>query len=713
MRDARIFLAAIAGGVLATPSPVPAQDPPVEAGNLTQDDEPIISDSEFEEQLPPLDPELDQPLEPLETLDPAAPPFPPVPGPVEEAPLGDPALAEPLPPLSTVETEPVEEVEIGEAQQADEPVPIRYTLIVEGLEETGLEGRFRDLSALEDARGEALNGAMIALRAEEDEALMVRLLRSEGYYDAVAASSIEQLPEDPPSLRVTITASPGPIYHFGDIRIAGAETVPPGIAREALALESGRPIIAEQVEAAEANVLLRLPQQGYPFPEMGLRDIELDPATRLGAYALPLDPGPRASFGGFTTEGDLAFDSDHVGVLARFERGELYDRRKVDDLREAMVATRLFESVSAEPVLTGETAPDGSQYVNILVRQDAGPARSLDANAGYSTGEGLRLEAAWEHRNLFRPEGALRIAAIAGTAEQNLSIRFRRNNWHQRDRALLLQFEAGQRDYEAFQGYTTRLYGLVTRESTPIWQKVWTYAYGVEILATNESRVGRAELSLSDAFFIGGLIGQLGYDRSNSLLDPTRGFRLLARVNPEASLGNGSEYYVRNLIEGSGYFPLGDSFVLAGRARFGSIYGIPRDRLAPSRRFYAGGGGSVRGFGFQELGPREIVPNPDFDPEDPDAHPATISVPLGGRSLAEFALEGRYRFGNYGVVGFVDAGQVYESQFPTFDSMRFGVGVGGRVYTNFGPVRLDVATPIDRRRGESRFSIYVSIGQAF
>ena len=152
------------------------------------------------------------------------------------------------------------------------------------------------------------------------------------------------------------------------------------------------------------------------------------------------------------------------------------------------------------------------------------PARRARSTAAPATApaRACALEGAWEHRNLFPPEGSLRIAAIAGTAEQNLSVRFRRNNWHQRDRALLLQLEAGQRDYEAFQGYTARLHGLITRESTPIWQKVWTYAYGAEILATNENRVGRARISLSDAFFIGGLIGQLGYDRSNSLLDPTK-----------------------------------------------------------------------------------------------------------------------------------------------------------------------------------------------
>jgi translocation and assembly module TamA len=707
LNEARILAAAIAGGVLAAPlSYARAQDsaPP---GNeaapapapAPEDNGAIVPDSEFEAATLPL-PDISDNPDPMAPLDaPGAAPFPPVPGPVEDAPLGDPALSEPLPPLSGFDVQPAGE-EPASSDGEGEAVRVRYSLVVEGMGETGLEGRFRDLSALDDAEGEAVNGAMIAARAEEDVALVVRLLRSEGYYDAVATSAIEQLPgegDQPGRIRVTLTVAAGNRYNFGAIAIAGADTEPPGMARRYLPLASGAPIRAVDVEAAEANVLLRLPQEGYPFPELGLRDILLDPDTRLGDYTLPLNPGPRARFAGFTTEGErLAFDAGHVGVLARFRRGELYDRRKVDDLREAMVSTRLFSTVSAEPVLTGETAEDGTQYVNILVRQQAGPARSLDASAGFSTGEGFRLEGAWEHRNLFPPEGSLRVAAIAGTKEQNLSVRFRRNNWGQRDRALLLQFDIGRRDFAAFQGYTARLYGLVSRESTPIWQKRWTYAYGAELLATNENRNGTATISLSDAYFIGGLVGQLGYDRSNSLLDPTRGFRLLARVNPEASLRSGSSFYIRNLIEGSAYYPVGEQFVIAGRARIGSIFGIARDDLAPSRRLYAGGGGSVRGFGFQELGPRDLN-----------------NVPLGGRSLAEFALEGRYRFGNYGVVAFVDAGQVYEAQYPTFDSMRFGVGIGGRVYTNFGPVRVDVATPIGRRQGETLINVYVSIGQAF
>jgi translocation and assembly module TamA len=712
---AGILLAAVAGGALALGNAASAQSQAQasSAPPKPQSDEPIVADDEFQKELPALDPELGKPLEPLESFDVADSPAPANAEIIPDAQPADPELTRPLTPLTEFDVRTPEVNPDADDEDEARPVAIRYTLEVQGLEEVGLDGRFRDLSALEDADGEATNGAMVAARAREDELLAVRLLRSEGYFDATALSSVEQLPEAA-GLRVVVAAVPGPRYNLGQIVIEGPETVPPGLARDALPLKTGDPIVAVNVEAAEANVRLRLPQQGYPFAEVGLRDILLDPETRAGDYTLPVDTGPRSRFAGFTTEGDLAFGAKHVGVLSRFKRGELYDNRKVDDLREAMVATNLFTTVSAEPVRTGELAEDGSEYVNILVRQDAGPARSLAGTAGYSTGEGFRAEATWEHRNIFPPEGGLMVNAIAGTQEQLLRVRLRRNNWKKRDRSLFVQAEAGRRDLPAFKGYTTRLLAQAARESTPIWQKVWTYSVGAELIATNEAQTGFPRLSISDAFFLAGVNAQLGYDRSNSLLDPTKGFRLKAFVNPETSLREPGQPYIRNIVDGSAYFPATESITLAGRARLGSIYGAELSELAPSRRLYAGGGGSVRGFGFQELGPRIEVANPKFDPTDPDEKDdPTISIPTGGRSLVEFAAEARYRFGNYGVVGFVDAGQVYESQTPRLNDMRFGIGVGGRLYTNFGPLRADIAMPIGRRKGEGRFAVYVSIGQAF
>src|SRR3546814_14808264 len=90
----------------------------------------------------------------------------------------------------------------------------------------------------------------------------------------------------------------------------------------------------------------------------------------------------------------------------------------VDDLRQALVATGLFATVAAEPQPTGESAGDDTEYVTMLVTQQAGPPRTLAASAGYGTGEGIRLEGSWTRRNLLPPERALTFRGVLGKLEQ-------------------------------------------------------------------------------------------------------------------------------------------------------------------------------------------------------------------------------------------------------------------------------------------------------
>ena len=240
--------------------------------------------------------------------------------------------------------------------------------------------------------------------------------------------------------------------------------------------------------------------------------------------------------------------------------------------------------------------------------------------------------------------------------------------------------------------------GALTRETNLIWQKLWTYSLGAEFVATDETDTDLARnLSRRRTFLIAAAPLTLGYDDSDDLLDPTRGFRLAGRLSPEASFQNSGFGYLRLQIDGSGYKSFArDKYVLAGRLRIGSIFGASRDRIAPSRRFYSGGGGSVRGFGFQDIGPKDA-----FDD------------PIGGRSLAEAAIELRARFGDFGIVPFVDGGQIFTGPLPRFDSFRVGAGIGVRYHTSFGPIRIDVGTPINRQRGEGRVAVSVALGQAF
>jgi translocation and assembly module TamA len=134
--------------------------------------------------------------------------------------------------------------------------------------------------------------------------------------------------------------------------------------------------------------------------------------------------------------------------------------------------------------------------------------------------------------------------------------------------------------------------------------------------------------------------------------------------------------------------------------RLGTILGADAMSIAPSRRLYAGGGGSVRGYGYQKLGPRDL----DGDP-------------IGGGALAEFALEARVRLkafgGNFGVVPFLDGGTLTNDSWPKLSGWQFGAGLGVRYYSSFGPIRIDVGTPLNPREGDGPIAVTVSLGQAF
>lgn len=634
-----------------------------------------------------------------------------------DAPVTDPLLDDPLPPIDSFDSEPPPNPTEADDERTS---AVRYTFRIDGMDPAKataadaeeamknadayreVRGRFNDLSALDDGGGRADNRAEVGQRARTDRQLLLDILNGQGFFDADVRVSAEAPP--PPAegaaaapFTVVLTAVPGRRYYLGQIAFTASAVEPAGLITSNFVPKPGDAIVADTILAAEANISVVLPQNGYPFAKVGQRDVLLDPDTGLGDYTLPVETGARSYFGQIKSEGTEAFGADHVAILRRFKTGDLYDSRKVDDLRAALVATGLLSTVSVEPVAGAELAPDGTAYADLLVRQEAGPPRTIAASGGYGTGQGFRIEGSWTHRNLFPPEGSLTAAGVFGTQEQAASVSFARANAGRRDRTFEMSLSGLHSTYDAFDAYTGRVAAVLSYASTPIWQKKFTWSAGVELLASYEGEYDfNRALRDRRIYYVAALPGQVGFDRSDDLLNPTKGYRLNLRLSPEASLGSGTQFYARAILDASYYYSATDSLVLAARARVGTISGISRADLAPSRRFYGGGGGSVRGFGYQQLGPKD--PNGD---------------PIGGRSTNEAAIEARYRFGNFGVAGFVDAGQVYESSIPKFSDWRYGVGIGGRFYTNFGPVRLDVATPINRQVGESKISVYVSIGQAF
>jgi translocation and assembly module TamA len=569
----------------------------------------------------------------------------------------------------------------------------RYRVLVEGLDERGREAimsRFKLLSALIAKDGSSANVAQIDRRLREDVALLDNLLRAEGYYDATIESAITA--GDP--VAVSLRVEPGPQYTFETVTISGLEQAGDQAEklRSAYAVKARDPVSADKVIGGGVALLKELRADGFPFASVAEPEIVVDHETRTATLALAVVPGDRQKFGSIIVTGAKPpFGARHVGRIARFASGDTYSQAKVDDLKRALIATGI---VSSAEVTAVRSASPG--VADISVALESAPMRTLAAEAGYGTGEGVRAEVSWTHRNLIRPEGAVTFRGVAGTQEQYVGAALRQSNFRRRDQILNGRFTLQNTSRRAFDARTIELAGGIERQTNIIWQKKWTWSAGAELVATRERDFRRAAGAGNRTFLIASLPATLGYDGSNDLLDPTRGFRLSGRIAPEISEQGGVSTYVRTQFDASAYFPATDRITLAGRVRLASIAGADIRAIAPSRRLYSGGGGSVRGYGFQRIGPLDLFRDP-----------------TGGRSLVEFAAEARIRVGVFGIVPFVDAGNVYLSELPGFDGLRFGAGIGGRYHSSFGPIRIDLGTPLNRRAGDPRLTVAVSLGQAF
>ena len=583
----------------------------------------------------------------------------------------------------------------ADAAVADSAAERRYTWRIDGID--GIDGallhqRFLDNSTLDANDRQPANAAQMERRAREDAALLTSLLRAAGYYDARVATRV--VPGGKPM--VVLAATSGARYRFSTVTLAGV-TAAGGKAAgltAAFGIAPGAPVDSDAIVAGEARIRTEIGKQGFPFATIGEPAIVVDRANHSATIAVSVDPGAAERFGHVVAApGNRVFDADHVQEIARFTPGRPYDATALDDLRRTLIQTGLVSAVDLKPM--PGTVPG---TVDVAVKLDPAPPRTIAGSLGYGTGEGATAEVDWTHRNLFPPEGALILRGVLGTQEQLGSVIFRRNNFEGRDRVLTFQLAAAHVNRTAYEARTFSLSGSLERQTNIFFQKAWVWSLGAELLASDEKdAVVDTGAPREGTYFIGALPTSLTYDGSDDLLNPTRGFRLGGRISPELSLRGAAFGYARTQLDASVYGTVLPGVVLAGRTRLGTIVGAPRDAVAPSRRFYAGGGASVRGYGYQDVGPRDANNNP-----------------IGGRSITEFAAEARIRiFGSLGIVPFLDAGNIYTSPLPKFTGFQYGTGLGVRYYSNFGPIRLDVGTPINPQPGDGRIAVYVSLGQAF
>lgn len=572
-----------------------------------------------------------------------------------------------------------------------------------------LEDAVKAASELWRNREDAVGGsAGLLARAKGDYRRIMAALYNQGHYggsisitlNGRQAAEIEAGTEFAGRTLVAITVDPGPLFAFGDTAIANA--APPPVLRDDVVddpaeagFAPGLPARAGAVRRAGQLARDAWRQQGYPKAAIADRKVTADHPASLLNVRMRLDPGPHATYGTVDVEGNermiAAFIARQTGLLP----GHEYDPDDIDRAIKRLNRLGVFTVVKVQEDET--VGPDGTLPFTVIVQEK--PLRRIGAGVTFSTVDGAGAEAYWLHRNLFGRAESLRLSASIGGIGET--------------------FAYDEFDY--FLGATFRKPGF-THPDTDLTADVHarrefndTYletsvggALGLErFVSDNLTLRGGFRLDYArfqDAFGVrrfltSGVYGGLHYDNRDSKSEPTRGFYLDAEFFPyyEWQFGN---FAARFQAEGRAYRAVDSDkrFVLAGRLKLGTILGTTIAQAPPNQLFLAGGGGSVRGYAYNNIG----VPGP-------------AGLTTGGLSLIEGSGEIRARLTEtIGTAAFVDFAAVGTRAYPDFaNSVKVGVGAGLRYYTALGPIRLDLAVPLNRGPGDPSFGLYAGIGQSF
>ena len=584
--------------------------------------------------------------------------------------------------------------------------PVFYSVTFDaGASNEELSDSLRDASLLVGDEGSAVSGSLgLISKARNDRERLVAALYENARYDGVvtiriAGRSLDDIAPDAQfntsgPVPVSISVDPGNKFVLGDISLTGDAA---SLAPARFGLMPGGDAGSTAILGAERDMVRALKQEGRPLARVVSREVVADSATKELDISFGIEAGPIAPYGRTNVDGAEQVDREFIAYMAGLEQGETYSPEERDRARERLQNLDVFSSVSVTEA--DALDPDGSIPMNVVVSERK--HRYFGVGATISSTDGAGIEGYWGHRNLFGRAEKLRIegsisrigsAPSLGMLNYNAAILFEKPGVMGPTSKFISSVRASFEHPNAYNSFSVDARAGIRRDLTP--------------KQTVSAEVRVAWSSVTDSFspvvprshLLVSIPLEYVYDGRDNRLDPTRGQRFLVYAEPTRDMFSGANFLkVRG--EASIYRSLDSDgrIVFAARAAAGSIVGAPLAAIPADRRFYSGGGGSVRGYAYQGVGPRDAT-----------------GKPTGGRSFAEASLEMRIKVSEkFGLVPFIDAGTVSAATVPSLSTLQFGAGLGLRYLTPFGPLRVDAAVPLNRRPGDPSFGVYAGIGQAF
>ncbi|MFD2204925.1 autotransporter assembly complex protein TamA [Kiloniella antarctica] len=594
---------------------------------------------------------------------------------------------------------------VSPEQTQTDRAAIEYKVVISSLSEDGLSGgdvmdlltKSSRLEQLKDKPPSSIAG--LKRRVREDSDNFNKVLRSEGYYDNKITFDIDEITNP---VKITFQIDPGPKFKISkfDIRFLSDRLVPEALKLSDIGITFGMVARSEDIVNAQNQVMVILADHGYPDAKIADQETIVDFATQQMETTLILNEGPRLVMSNLLFEGLQTVDANYLSQLAEWKAGVLYNARVIDELRRTYLRTGLFDSVHLKPRNESvdsasaqiETEIGGVVVAPIILSFVEREHKSIGLGGSFSTSEGAGTQLFWENRNTFGEGEKLRADLTVAQIRQQFKFGFVKPNYLRLDQKFHSDINLRRENTEAYDEQSVIATAGIERK----WRGNWVVGAGLSFeLSEIEDEDGTENYSFAS------LPLTARYDSTNDLLDPTTGFRFGTTATPYYGLNAASPDFLRAEIDGSTYYSVLDNnrLVLAARGKIGMMAGDSAREIPATKRFYAGGGGSIRGYEHQTVGPLN-----------------SSDDPVGGRSLIEVGVEARIKITEeIGLVPFIEGGNVYDSMVPNFsENFQWGAGLGLRYYTAIGPIRLDVAVPINRRDDvDDAFQFYISIGQAF
>ncbi len=544
-----------------------------------------------------------------------------------------------------------------------------------------------------------LKGTYDAKVLEEDLDRVRAYYRKNGYADVSVASRVYRAP-DGKGLYVHLTVDEGTQYRVGEVLLQGQSIFSK---EELLALVTMGPGTVFNGEDLRED--MRLLKQYYGdkgFIHANVTpDPQLDEANKRVTLTYLIEEGQRVYVRRIDVQGNLKTKDEVVRRELKVVPGEVFDGAEIRKSVERLNNLGYFEEVTVDTQPT-----DDPRYEDLIVDVKSAKTGSFSIGGGFSSVDKLVGLLEVEQRNFdlfnfpnFTGAGQdLRFRAEMGASRKNFNLAFT-EPW-MLGKPISFGVDAYNRvreqDRNSGYGYEEERRGgglrLGKRFGDYLGANVGYQYFRTEIsdVSTEASAALQAEEGTSNTSIVN---TSISYDRRDNRFDPMSGFYAFSSFDIAGGLLGADEDFGRVQAGMSHYWQQSERFVLETRTRAGIVEAYDHADVPIFERFFGGGASTIRGFEERNVGPTDATSN------DPTGGEATFMASV--EEVITLVNDERGRPMIRGAL-FLDAGNVWEHTHDFGRSLKYSMGIGARVKTPFGPVKLDLGYPISQIENEKR-----------